>query len=111
MAAESVFSICRALGGEEWKPIKSAEGVDERKIQTDAWTAYFVATGKVDFPPWLGLTIALGSYAMPRFAMPNTQKRVLSVKERLALWWIRRKDAKARAAGLQSTAELDIERK
>lgn len=108
MAAESVFMICRSLGGEEWKPIQK-DGVDERKVQTDAWTAYFVATGKVDFPPGVMLLIALGSYAAPRFSMPKTQARVLSLKERVVLWFVRRKEKKAAQRGETPTSELGVQ--
>lgn len=91
-AANLVFAVGMAIGGEEWQPIKdSKHGLDEKLQLESAFGQYFLATGKTDIPPGWALTISLGSYALPRLAMPKTQTRAKSVMGKLKAWWINRK--------------------
>lgn len=97
-AANLVFSVGIALGGEEWQPAKDAQhGVDEQKQLTAAFGEYFLATGNTDIPPGIALTITLGAYALPRFTMPKTQTRAKSLWEKIKAWRMNRKADKALA--------------
>jgi hypothetical protein len=88
-AAASVFMLGRAFGGESWSPT-----ADEVKLQSDAWGNYFVAKGVTDFPPGVALTIALASYAGPRFFTPETKQRAGVIKHwfsvRVAKWRVKK---------------------
>ena len=82
MAANLLLTIGVAAGGEEWQPIKNDEhGLDEKAMLEGAFADYFEATGKTDIPPNMALTIAIGSYTLPRFTMPKTQSRLSKVKQ------------------------------
>lgn len=70
-AAGALFMLGRAFGGEEWAPT-----AEEVKMQSDAWSNYFVAKNVRDFPPGIALVIAVGSYAGPRLAMPKTREKM-----------------------------------
>ena len=65
----------RSLGGDEWEA-----KTEETKAMIDAWNAYYLASGVREIPPWLGVAIATGGYAVPRFTMPKTRSK-------LALLW------------------------
>jgi len=85
-SANMLISLGRAIGGEEWKPIKNTEyKIDEKLNLENAFADYFEATGKTDIPPGMALTIAVGAYALPRFTMPATQKRAGKVKQ----WFVK----------------------
>lgn len=74
--AETIFALGQMVGGDEWRPIYDEKhGIDERGQMVSAWAAYYDATGKTDLPPWLGVSVAMISYAGPRFRMPKTQTR------------------------------------
>ena len=99
--AELIFAACTALGGKEWIPMKDDTiGIDDRAQMTDAWSAYYEATGKQDLPPGLIVGIACISYAAPRFTMPQTQTRAQKV-----VTWFKAKIAnrKAKKHGLKVT--------
>lgn len=69
------FIVCGyALGGEEWK----AEDA-EKFAMIEAWKAYYKAKGCLDLPPWIGVAIATGAYALPRFNKPITKSRLQQV--------------------------------
>lgn len=61
----------RSVFGSEWEMLG-----DEKPNLESAFRDYYYATGVIKIPPWLGLTIAIGSYAIPRFQMPGTQARI-----------------------------------
>lgn len=66
--------------GSEWIPVKDEKaGVDERENLVVAFDRYFEATGTLDLPPSLVLVVAVGAYAIPRFTMPETKKRVANI--------------------------------
>jgi hypothetical protein len=82
-AAETLFTVGVALGGDEWKPQKDARtGQDEREFMRDAFGTYFEAKGMTDFTPGIALCVAVGAYAAPRLTMPKTIGRF----ERFKLW-------------------------
>ena len=80
--AETLFTIGRTLGGEEWAPIKRDDlGIDERAAMSDAFTSYAKSKNLKDIPPGIMLTIVILGYAGPRFAMKQTQSRMAKVRE------------------------------
>lgn len=94
--AQMTFMMGRALGGEEWNPLKALNEkgdvvYDEESMMTDAWTNYCLAKDMTDVPPGLILCVALTSYAAPRFRMPETKKRAETFKEKVVMWWVNRK--------------------
>jgi hypothetical protein len=102
-AAQATFLTGRMFGGDEWIPVvrtvdtpdgKKAS-MDERAMIEGAYGDYFIATGKTDFPPGVALFMALGMYAMPRFAMPVTKARTQSIKEWIARKWLNWKHNRA----------------
>lgn len=105
-AAETIFALARALGGDEFSPIKDGSE-DERAAMHDAWSQYFLATGKTFSPGWL-LVAANGGYLARRFTMPKTQTRLQKLKEGFAAWIARRRMRKNAPA---ATADLDVSAK
>lgn len=87
------LGACQSIGGEEWEPSQH-----ERDFQTSAWQAYCVAKGMKELSPGLALSVAIGSYAMPRFTKPKTAARVGRMKTwialRVARWKLRKELAK-----------------
>jgi hypothetical protein len=81
-ACAVTFTVGMTLGGEEWQPSK-----DEHATLAQAFEAYFRAKGCVDVPPGVALTIALLSYAGPRFTKPKTQGRL----QKLRMWWAQKR--------------------
>jgi len=76
LAAQTLITLGTTIGGEEWIPIKSEQhGIDERVNLEMAFANYFEATGLTDIPPGWALSIAVGGYILPRFAMPKTQSK------------------------------------
>lgn len=69
--AEIIFILGQSLGGGDWQPTQ-----DERSYMTSAWGEYFKAKGVKDLPPGLIVATAMVSYAMPRFALPETKSRL-----------------------------------
>lgn len=75
--AEIIFKSGYMLGGDEWLPIKNDEKqIDERRDMHTAWAEYCYARGVEDIPPGLLVAFVCSAYALPRFAGPETQKRV-----------------------------------
>jgi hypothetical protein len=70
-SAQLLTTIGSILFGEEWNPKPG-----ELESLSTAFTEYYIATGCPNMPPWLGLSIAVGGYAVPRFFMPGTQERI-----------------------------------
>jgi len=71
--------------------------VDERQALRDTWAAYYLATGKTDMPPWLGLAVGNMCYIMPRLSQPKTRNRLAEMKGGIAGWWTERKAKRAAA--------------
>ena len=80
--AQTIFTLGRALGGDEWAPMIDREkGIDEPAQMTDAWAGYYEAVGIKDMPPWMPVVIAMGTYALPRLQKPQTQSRLQQLKQ------------------------------
>ena len=78
MAAATFLGVCHGIGGDEWRPENH-----EREAMESAFVAYFKAQEITEFPPSLGLGIAVVGYAAPRFARPKTQSRFRAFVEGL----------------------------
>lgn len=105
VAASMLMQIGIVAGGEEWRPIHDDKsGLDEKAMLEGAFADYFEATGKTDLPPGMCLAIAIGGYALPRFAMPKTQTRVGKLKGFIKQWWI---DRRLKKHGLKSSPIKD----
>lgn len=90
ISAELLVTVGMQIGGEEWRPMINEEmGLNEMENMTFAFEKYFDSRGIVDFPPGIALTIAIGSYALPRLRMPKTKTRV-----GLVIKWVKLKIAK-----------------
>jgi len=82
-----LISMSMMVGGEEFAPQKDDRlGIDERLAINDAFASYFKETGKEDLPPNLALTMVLSAYFIPRFFMPQTKSRVVTLKDKFNLW-------------------------
>jgi len=57
--------------GDEWKPLEV-----EVDMMVQAWTDYFNSQGLTAFPPWLGVCMATGAYALPRLGKPKTRSKL-----------------------------------
>ena len=85
-AAENVclqiFTIAQAFLGPEWAPkIDPALGLNEKEMLVSAWEEYFIVSGIIKMPPWLGLSVAMGCYAFPRLAQPKYMERMKALKD------------------------------
>lgn len=81
--AEIMFRSAQVLGGPEWEPIKDdKKGIDERRDMHEAFALYCEQKGVTDIPPGALLAITIAAYAMPRFALPETQSRT----KRFTVW-------------------------
>ena len=75
--SEIIFKSGYMLGGDEWLPIKNEEKqIDERRDMHTAWAEYCYARGVEDIPPGMLVAFVVSAYALPRFAAPETQKRL-----------------------------------
>ena len=84
-SANLLVSIGASIGGDEWLPkIDKQTGVNELCVLETAFSDYYKATGKVDLPPGLALTVAISMYALPRFTMPKTQSKMQKAK----VWFV-----------------------
>lgn len=93
--AETIFYVSQAAFGEEWAPVyKPTQGIDERAQMIEAWAAYYEATGTTEVPPWVGVAIAMGCYALPRLNQPKTKTRIGVFVERIKAVIKHRRDAK-----------------
>lgn len=88
--AETIFSLGQMFFGPEWAPQQVAGQIDERGQMSTAWAEYFRAKGLSDIPPGMAIAIAMGSYTLPRLAMPTTKSRFT----RLGAWFKNRKKKK-----------------
>jgi hypothetical protein len=78
-AAKVTVSTITILGqvtfGEEWQAMPQ-----EIEMMVAAWTDYFMSQGVDSFPPWVGVAMATGAYALPRCGRPKT-------KDKLSRFW------------------------
>lgn len=114
MAANLLIVVSCVAGGEEWQPRVSVEnGLDEKLILENAFSDYFEATGRIDIPPSMGLIIAVGSYALPRFTMPKTKERVKGFRAKIKMWFANRKLKKhgLEAKALESATKKETVKK
>ena len=100
-AAQMLFMAGQALGGSEWAP---REG--EPDLIAGAFSEYFKAKNIRDIPPGAALAFALCIYVGPRFAMPETKRRVSSLWGRVKLWIANRKLKKH---GMRAVHEKDAD--
>ena len=111
ISANSLFAVGRVLGGEEWAPIKSG-GYDEAAALESAFNDYYLASGKTEMSPKLALSLAIGSYAIPRFTKPITQAKTKSIFKKIHGWWHQRKGKKnAQASQKAEQVRKDSEKK
>jgi hypothetical protein len=110
--AQMTFIMGQVVGGAEWaaKKVQDETGktvLDEDAMLTDAYAKYCATKGIADIPPGLALCFALSCYALPRFAQPETQSRVLTVREwcsmRVAKWRVQRA---LRKQGIEATVTV-----
>jgi len=74
LTVQTIIILGHSIGGEEW----TAEEAEKFAMVT-AWEAYYRAKGTIDLPPWIGVLIATGAYAMPRVSKPNTRTRLTAL--------------------------------
>jgi len=94
VTADTIINIGLFIS-DDFQPKKTDQGVDERQALRETWAAYYLATGKKDLPPWMGLAIGNAAFIMPRLSEPKTRSRMGEFKAGVAGWWIKRKEAKA----------------
>ena len=126
LAADMMIIGCVNLLGPEWAPIgKEGEQAPVEFNEHDnlrrAFGDYFVARNISDFPPGIALTMALSSYAIPRFVGgKETKTRLAKVKIWFADKWNsvrrKRKDAAQSSSGddrkrEKYTSEKDVSTK
>lgn len=97
ISAGALFGLSRAIGGDEWKPTVDG-GYNEAEAIESAFADYYIASGKTEISPKLALTIAIASYAAPRFTKPVTQQRTAGFFKKVHGWWHNRKGKKAEQA-------------
>lgn len=68
-----------AIGGDEWKPENA-----EHEMMVAAWQDYYAVSGMSGPPPFLGIIIATGCYALPRLTKPVTVSRL----GRMRIWMV-----------------------
>lgn len=99
VTAETIFSVCQGIMGEEWTPIVDPKtGLDERNNMRVAWSQYYLATGKRDLPPSMIVMVAMTIYAAPRFRYENTRSRFGKIGIGIfnAMKWVKSKLFKTR---------------
>lgn len=83
VAAGLTFVAAQSLLGPEWAPINDpTRGVNEPALVAGGFEEYFKSMGNVSLPPWAALALALGSYAAPRVALPQTKSRAAAIWDR-----------------------------
>lgn len=97
VSANMIFACGRMLGGEEWQPIRQ-KGYDEVAAMEQAFADYYIASGKSEMSAGTALTMAIGSYALPRFTMPKTKEKIKKYSTKAIVWWKTRKTKKEDAA-------------
>ncbi len=75
-----ISQIGNAIDRDEWAFREISPGYSEKDMLEDAFTRYFIATGNINVPPWLGLSIAMTSYVAPRLSQKNTSTKLEHIK-------------------------------
>jgi hypothetical protein len=75
-----LFNSTQSALGKEWEPSQS-----EREQINKYAALYMESQGYDDIPPGIALCLAVGMYAVPRFAMPETKARLRSFGENVGL--------------------------
>lgn len=101
VSANMIFAVGRMVGGQEWQPVKQ-QGYDEAAAMEQAFADYYIVSGKTEMSPSAALGLAICSYALPRFTMPETKKKSASIGRKLHAWWHSRKGAKEEKARLNA---------
>jgi hypothetical protein len=74
--------------GKDWET--DSKELDELVMAT---ALYFYQTGQmVNMPPWMGLAVAYGYYAAPRFQRTSTRERIAGIFAPVARWWKSRRN-------------------
>jgi hypothetical protein len=111
LSANTLFTVGRMLGGEEWTPVKNSD-YNEAAALEDAFADYYISTGNTEMSPRTALTIAVLSYAVPRFTMPKTKEKSAGLFKKAYAWWHNRKGAKQeRARQMAEKVRKDSEKK
>ena len=92
VTANTIINIGLFISDEFQPAIR--DGVDEKKALEQCWTDYYIATGKKDLPPWLGLAIGNAAFIMPRLGQPKTRGRLSEFGVNIGAWWKKRKAKK-----------------
>lgn len=96
-AANLLIMLSVGIGGAEWLPRKQPQiPYDEKEALEGAFADYFQAKGWEDLPAGWALVAGLGMYALPRFAMPVTQKRATGFRNWIAGKYINWKAKRAK---------------
>lgn len=91
-AANTLIMLGIVLGGDEWRPLYDKNlGLDEKLNLETAFQDYFTASNLEDLPPSFALGVAILGYALPRFTMPKTQARTVTLWTKAKSWWASRK--------------------
>lgn len=88
--AESIFMLCRGLGGEAFTPIQR-DGIDERAMMISAWQRYCDVKGIKEIPPGMFVCIAMTNYIAPRFTEPTVRARIGGFFARIKNWYRNRR--------------------
>jgi len=116
VAASMLINVSMMIGGADFAPqVDQKTGIDEKAALESAFTDYFIATEKTDFPPGVALTLTIGMYILPRFMLPTVQTNMKAKGWRIYTWWQNRKLNKlkkkqAKNNGAQSNSGNDRER-
>ena len=93
-SADAFMLIARTLGGPEWAPDKpvavNGQMIDEAENLRQAWAQTYEFYGWCNTPGWFPMVFSGVGYAAVRLNRPETAKRVLSFKEKIAAWWAKR---------------------
>lgn len=93
---DALVLSCRTFFGPEWwyDPPAVIEMPDGTKILNDeqanlrrVYADTFEHYGWHATPSWMSIVVATGAYIGVRMNRPETQKKVMGIKERLARWW------------------------
>lgn len=112
VSASMLVNLSMMIGGDEFAPVLNTEhGIDEKKALESAFTDYYIATGKTDFPPGVALTLVVGMYILPRFAHQTVRDNLKQKTGFIASWFKKRKDKKRKVKnGAQSNFGNDGKR-
>ena len=90
----------------EYAPDGKTVTYDERSVGREAYGDMFVAYGWNYLPAWLGAVTVTGMYVSKRIQMPETKKKVTTLKARLFLWWDTRQKKKKADKEIKAAEKL-----